>query len=1195
MTQDPRPITMEFHVSRAARERYGIDMPWFSLTGNVVLADPAATRRLAWRMNQARDSSRHPELTVPTGQLHALGLIDEILHYVAALYREQVSRDVVARAARHVESRLGAARFQALLHAFGDTFPPLAVHRGELGLDAYLAGSTAGVPHREPMLEELLMLALANTNPAFEPYRELFDDAPLAATGYAGAIEALREFFDREPGFGPDQEPLIRMLESPRIEAPHSLSGQLDYIRRRWGDLLGAFLDRLLTTLDVIREDERAERMRRGAAPGGDMRGQVATFGGHEQETERFTPDRDWMPQVVLMAKSAQVWLDQLARAYSQPVDRLDQIPEPELERLARWGINSLWLIGLWERSPASRRIKQLTGNPDADASAYSLLEYRIAGSLGGEAACDALSARLEHHGIRLASDMVPNHMGIDSRWVVEHPDWFLSLRDSPFPGYTFHGPDLSWDPNVTIQLEDHYYDRTDAAVVFRRAERGSGDVRYVYHGNDGTSMPWNDTAQLDYLQAEVRNAVIGTILEVARRFPVIRLDAAMTLAKKHYQRLWFPEPGGGGAIPSRAEHGLTRAEFDRAMPVEFWREVVDRVAKESPDTLLLAEAFWLMEGYFVRTLGMHRVYNSAFMNMLRDEDNANYRAVIRNTLEFDPEILKRYVNFMSNPDERTAVDQFGTGDKYFGVCTLMVTLPGLPMFGHGQFEGFTERYGMEFRRAGRDETPDLGLVARHEHEIVPLLHRRRVFAEAHAFQLYDFTTGGGVNEDVFAYSNRAGDERALVLYHNRFARTDGWIHGAVAVAEGRGDARVLRRRTLAHGLGLGRGSDRFCVFREQRSQLEFLRSTPELHDRGLHVVLEAYQCQVFLGFREELDVPGRPWARLAARLGGRGVPDMEEALAELQLEPLLGPFREWLNPHVLGRLVTAARRSADVSGAGRPAAPAATAGADGPAVPEAGGELVPTAAAAGAAAHAEGKPAPVAGLEGALRGELTGRWNVAATAVRDHGGGSGDLHALGEQTIDRLAAALALEPGPAPVDALLAGVMVAGLGRVADGRDGAAAARDRLVTWRWNRVVEDALHALGSSRADAGRRTAMIAAWLENAEPFRAVARGDLDLATLLDAWFTTDRVRRVLHVHDHAGIEWLSQEAWEEWLHTLAAAAASESRAVTPPSAARTTAECRNIEELVDRLVRAGRDAGFRVDGIRASAAQAPVSRKP
>ena len=79
-------------------------------------------------------------------------------------------------------------------------------------------------------------------------------------------------------------------------------------------------------------------------------------------------------------------------------------------------------------------------------------------------------------------------------------------------------------------------------------------------------------------------------------------------------------------------------------------------MAQEVPGTLLLAEAFWLMEGYFVRTLGMHRVYNSAFMNMMRDEENAKYRSVIKNTIEFDPDILKRYVNFMSNPDERTAI-----------------------------------------------------------------------------------------------------------------------------------------------------------------------------------------------------------------------------------------------------------------------------------------------------------------------------------------------------------------------------------------------------------------------------------------------------------------------------------------------------------------------------------------------------------
>ena len=69
--------------------------------------------------------------------------------------------------------------------------------------------------------------------------------------------------------------------------------------------------------------------------------------------------------------------------------------------------------------------------------------------------------------------------------------------------------------------------------MVFRRRDRWSGDTRFVYHGNDGTSFPWNDTAQLNYLKAEVREGVIQTILHVARMFPIIRFDAAMTLAKE--------------------------------------------------------------------------------------------------------------------------------------------------------------------------------------------------------------------------------------------------------------------------------------------------------------------------------------------------------------------------------------------------------------------------------------------------------------------------------------------------------------------------------------------------------------------------------------------------------------------------------------------------------------------------------------
>ncbi|HNO95273.1 MAG TPA: alpha-amylase family glycosyl hydrolase, partial [Anaerolineales bacterium] len=555
---------------------------------------------------------------------------------------------------------------------------------------------------RAAAIEEMLLINNANKNPALAPYMDLFDENVMNGSAFKDFTSHLLEFFSTQPGLGNGAagktETLAELLRGPIEASPDSLEGQLKFILDKWGYLLGnEFSNRILRGMDYLREDVIRKQ---GPADTFNADVPVPTFTGHEYaEFERYSPDQEWMPRLVLIAKNTYVWLDQLSKKYEREIKNLNDIPDEELDQLAARGFTGLWLIGLWERSRASQRIKQRMGQEDAVASAYSLHSYDIANDLGGWNALQDLRSRAWQRGIRLSADMVPNHMGIDSQWVIEHPDWFLSLPFSPYPSYSFKSENLSSDLRLGIYLEDHYYDKTDAAVVFQRRDLQTGDLRYIYHGNDGTSFPWNDTAQLDYSNPVVREAVIQVILHVARNFPVIRFDAAMTLAKKHIQRLWFPEPGAGGAIPSRSQFGMPKAEFDEKIPIEFWREVVDRVAAEVPDTLLLAEAFWLMEGYFVRTLGMHRVYNSAFMHMLRDEDNAKYRMAIKNTLEFDPQILKRYVNFMNNPDEKTAVEQFGKGDKYFGVCTVLATLPGLPMFGHGQVEGYSEKYGMEFRR----------------------------------------------------------------------------------------------------------------------------------------------------------------------------------------------------------------------------------------------------------------------------------------------------------------------------------------------------------------------------------------------------------------------------------------------------------------------------------------------------------------
>jgi hypothetical protein len=343
----------------------------------------------------------------------------------------------------------------------------------------------------------------------------------------------------------------------------------------------------------------------------------------------------------------------------------------------------------------------------------------------------------------------------------------------------------------------------------------------------------------------------------------------------------------------------MSRKQFNDALPEEFWRQVVDRVAQEAPDTLLLAEAFWLLEGYFVRTLGMHRVYNSAFMNMLKDEENSKYRSVIKNTLEFNPEVLKRFVNFMSNPDEETAVTQFGKGDKYFGVCTMMVTMPGLPMFAHGQVEGFNEKYGMEYRYAKWDEQPDQELIQRHEREIFPLMKRRHLFADVQNFLLYDFFTPEGyVNEDVFAYSNRVGDERALIIHHNKYASARGWIRSSVAhsIKTGEGDERTLIQKDLGEGLGLHDDQDYFCIFRDNVAGLEYIRNSRELCGKGLYVELGAYKYHVFIDFREVRDNAWRHYAQIAEDLNGRGVTSIEDALKEMLLQPLQNAFKELVN-----------------------------------------------------------------------------------------------------------------------------------------------------------------------------------------------------------------------------------------------------------------------------------------------------------
>ena len=139
----------EFHVSADARVRYGLNETLFELSGNVVLANLRAVRSLAAEMTARRRADGLADAVVSPGELNALGLVDEILHAVVGIYREQEDPEAIDDALDHLDGLLGTDATDATLARFTERFPPLAVHRGELTASAYLAGETDGTPNRE--------------------------------------------------------------------------------------------------------------------------------------------------------------------------------------------------------------------------------------------------------------------------------------------------------------------------------------------------------------------------------------------------------------------------------------------------------------------------------------------------------------------------------------------------------------------------------------------------------------------------------------------------------------------------------------------------------------------------------------------------------------------------------------------------------------------------------------------------------------------------------------------------------------------------------------------------------------------------------------------------------------------------------------------------------------------------------------
>jgi hypothetical protein len=355
-----------------------------------------------------------------------------------------------------------------------------------------------------------------------------------------------------------------------------------------------------------------------------------------------------WPREPVIYEVNTGIWLADLSRAAGRQVTLAD-IPKSAWDDVTPDGVDAVWLMGVWERSPAGRQLANDNAGlqagfrdalpdlrtEDVLGSPYCVREYRVDRVFGGPEALAAARAELARRGVRLILDYVPNHVAPDHPWVGSHPELFVNGSEA----------DLDAEPEGWLRI------------------RGEAGDRVLAHGRDPYFPAWPDVVQLNAFAPELRAATAATLADIASQCDGIRCDMAMLLTNQVFAKTW-----GGRVGPEPVE--------------EFWPAVIAGLRTGHPDTVLIAEAYWDME-WDLQQQGFDFCYDKRLYDRIVSGDVAGIRDHLRADLGYQAGLLR----FLENHDEpRIAGLLTATAEK--AAALAVATLPGAVLWHEGQFEG---------------------------------------------------------------------------------------------------------------------------------------------------------------------------------------------------------------------------------------------------------------------------------------------------------------------------------------------------------------------------------------------------------------------------------------------------------------------------------------------------------------------------
>ncbi|MDH3649322.1 MAG: alpha-amylase family glycosyl hydrolase [Saprospiraceae bacterium] len=342
---------------------------------------------------------------------------------------------------------------------------------------------------------------------------------------------------------------------------------------------------------------------------------------------------------------NTRVWIRQFDKG---SISTLGDIPDKVWAGLAKKGINYVWLMGIWETTKSS--IEMYCFHPDLKAaytdtnpnwekqhvtgSPYAIDDYQVSPTLGSMDDLLTVRDRLNHHGMGLILDFIPNHFNAHSSLINDNSEVFLQVRQDQFE-----------------QDKHTFYERNGL---------------FLAHGKDPYFSAWTDTVQLNYFQAATHRFMLSKLAEVAAVCDGVRCDMAMLLLPDVVSKTW--------------------GHLYDSQPVDFWSSAIDEIKKRYPDFIFIAEVYWGKQ-YELQLLGFDFTYDKDTLDFLLSGDTG----ALAQHLQADPSYQQKLVRFIENHDEPRSIESLGEL-RSRAAATLMATIPGMRLVQDGQWEGLRIR-----------------------------------------------------------------------------------------------------------------------------------------------------------------------------------------------------------------------------------------------------------------------------------------------------------------------------------------------------------------------------------------------------------------------------------------------------------------------------------------------------------------------